>query len=164
MKNNKGLGSKQRATAKTEVRRELIRHYTEDQWRAKGERLFGADMMKWRFVCPICGNVASCEEFRQYADKGATPNSATCECIGRYTGAKDSFDKKTKPCNYAGYGLFRLSPIRIDCGDVETHCFAFAEPDRVGPPTPNPQAPDEEAEEGPHRSRIQTLMSFTRKA
>jgi hypothetical protein len=122
-----GVGGKSQPNPNTEVRRDSILHYTEDQWRAEGERRFGRDMMKWRFVCPICGNIASCEDFRQYADKGATPNSATCECIGRYTGAKDSFDKNVKPCKYAGYGLFRLSPIRIDRGDVETHCFAFAE-------------------------------------
>jgi hypothetical protein len=127
-KKDKSLAASVPAGSESTVRGE-IRHYTEDQWRAEGERRFGPDMMKWRFVCPICENIASCEDFRPYADKGATPNSATCECIGRYTGAKDSFDNKTKPCNYAGYGLFRLSPIRIDRADVETHCFAFADPD-----------------------------------
>lgn len=137
-KKDKSLAASGPAGSESAVHGKSIRHYTEDQWRAEGERRFGPDMMKWRFICPICGNVASCEDFRQYADRGATPNSATCECIGRYTGAKDSFDKKTKPCNYAGYGLFRLSPIRIDRANVETHCFAFAEPDERRTSDPNP--------------------------
>ena len=57
---------------------------TEAAWRAEGERRFGPDLMKWRFKCPICGNVATPEDFRQFKDAGANPNSAVQECIGRY--------------------------------------------------------------------------------
>lgn len=34
-----------------------------------------------------------------------------------------------QPCDYAGYGLFRLSPVAVVHEDgKKTDCFAFAEP------------------------------------
>jgi hypothetical protein len=102
--------------------------------------------MKFRFVCPICGNEAAVEDFRPYKDKGATSNSATCECIGRYAGAGPAFgDKRHKPCDYAGYGLFRLSPVRvkIESGE-EIHCFAFAEPHGTANASPKALEPSPE--------------------
>lgn len=109
------------------------------EWMAEGERRFGKDMMDWQFVCPSCGNLAKPEEFRRFEAAGATPNSVTCECIGRYTGAKGAFDaSKHKPCNYAGYGLFALSPVRVIQSDGhETHAFGFADaPESVPPLSP----------------------------
>lgn len=102
---------------------------TEDQWNARGQELFGLDHLKWRFKCPICGHVAAVEDFKPFADKGATPNSATNECIGRYTKGVDALSEKTaQPCNYAGYGLLRLSPVLVKRPDgSEVHCFAFDE-------------------------------------
>ena len=32
---------------------------------------------------------------------------------------------KTGPCDYAGYGLFRLSPRRVRIDGEIVHCFAF---------------------------------------
>ncbi len=98
------------------------------EWRAEGIRRFGENTDKWRFVCPSCGNVASIGDFKPYAGAGAQPNSATCECIGRYTGATDAFlGEKCRPCNYAGYGLFRMSPVIVQHEGEEIHSFAFAE-------------------------------------
>lgn len=100
-----------------------------DEWIGEGKRRFG-DFYNFRFVCPICGNIAAVSEYEPFKDKGATPNSATCECIGRYVGAGPAFGDKIshKPCDYAGYGLFRLSPIRVKMEDgKEIHSFAFAE-------------------------------------
>ncbi len=103
-----------------------MKRMTKAEWMAEGTRLFGPNTDKWRFVCPSCGNLAAIEDFRQYKDRGATPDSATCQCIGRYTGAKGAFDaKKFKPCNYAGYGLFRLSPVVVLDGDKEILSFEF---------------------------------------
>jgi len=106
--------------------------YTHADWIAEGTRRFGSNMMDWRFVCPVCGNIASCEDFRVFKDRGSEPNSATCECIGRYSGGKRAFDnrkKDDKPCNYAGYGLFQLSPVRVTLPNgKEIHAFAFDEP------------------------------------
>lgn len=104
---------------------------THEEWLAEGRRRFGEVYADWKFVCPICAHVASVGDFEQYADKGSTPSSATCECIGRYTGAKEFKPKGQGPCNYAGYGLFRLNPVHV-IGlnpDKPVHSFAFAEPD-----------------------------------
>lgn len=109
---------------------------TLEEWRAEGQRRFGPDFQAWKFRCPICDHVASVADFRQYADRGATPNSATCECIGRYSMGKpalgerrQSVTKGNGPCDYAGYGLFRLSPVHVlqPEGKGPTHCFAFAD-------------------------------------
>lgn len=105
---------------------------TLDEWRTEGTRLFGENYHDWRFACPICGHVAAVSDYRQFKDAGASPNSATCECIGRYTRV-DGFRAKGKgPCDYAGYGLFHASPIRIDNDGHVTHCFAFAAPTTKG--------------------------------
>lgn len=114
-----------------------IKEITKTEWLAEGTRLFGIDFEDWRFQCPVCHTVSAVKDYEQYARLGAGPNSATCECIGRYSGAKDM---ASKPCNYAGYGLFRLSPVRVlDDSAPEPplsliapktiHCFAFAETD-----------------------------------
>lgn len=118
-----------------------ITRMTHDEWTAEGKRRFGEDYMLWRFRCPVCGHTAAVQDFEQYKDRGATPDSATSECIGRYTGnvraainlfdadrAKQDATRPEQPCNYAGYGLIRISPVivNLDHGH-ERHCFAFAE-------------------------------------
>lgn len=112
-----------------------VRVVTEAEWNEEGERLFGPDRFKWRFQCPVCGNVATPDDFRPYKSKGAHPNSATCECIGRYQAGVRAFAQdgveagngQSRPCDYAGYGLFRLSPVHIVRAELVSHCFAFAE-------------------------------------
>jgi hypothetical protein len=102
---------------------------TFDEWTAQGTKLFGDDQFRWEFVCPICGHVQKVEDFRPYKDRGAKPNSAYQECLGRYTGAVGFKPKGQGPCDYAGYGLFCVSPIRVVMPDgAEVHAFAFAEP------------------------------------
>lgn len=103
------------------------------EWQAEGRKRFGDDFKTWRFVCPICKNVATVSDYEAHADKGATPNSATNECIGRYTappGTHKAFGtgKVKQPCDYAGYGLFKISPILVVMDDGKRiHSFAFAE-------------------------------------
>ncbi len=112
----------------------LMKTLSEKEWIALGESLFGKDMNNWKFKCPVCGNVATPEDFRKFKDQGADPNSATCECIGRYLPKEqrggfcsDHANTKIKqPCDYAGYGLFRLSPVEVVREDGRIHCFAFA--------------------------------------
>lgn len=107
---------------------------TQNDWLEKGKALFGEDFLKWKFKCPICGNVQTPEEFREFKDKGANADSARCECIGRYmpkekvTTAFGEKNKKVKsPCDYAAYGLFRIGHvIKLDNGE-ETVAFPFAE-------------------------------------
>lgn len=109
---------------------------TEAEWRAEGKRRFGPDMLKWKFCCPVCKHVASPEDFRAFKEQGATPDSATCECLGRYFPKKkrggfseDHSNPKVKqPCDYAGYGFFRLSPVEVTFPDGSKHtAFAFAD-------------------------------------
>lgn len=100
---------------------------TAQQWRAQAVERFGADPLKWRFVCPSCGHVASVQDWK---NAGATQSQAAFSCVGRYTGADDSntFKHAGGPCTYAGGGLFRLNPVEVigDEGHV-TRVFAFAD-------------------------------------
>ncbi len=92
-----------------------------EEWMAEGQRLFGEDIFKWRFQCPVCKNIATPEDYRKYKDSGATADSATCECIGRFLPkkdrggwSKDHCNPKIKsPCDYASYGLFRFG-VEVD--------------------------------------------------
>jgi hypothetical protein len=101
---------------------------TEAEWLAKGNELFGEDMLEWKFVCPICGHVQTPNDFRPFKDAGATPDSARNECIGRYTLPRGvAQGEGGQPCDYAGYGLIQVSPIRIAReGGRESQAFAFA--------------------------------------
>lgn len=94
---------------------------TREEWEAEGQRRFGADMMKWRFVCPSCGYIASTQDWK---DVGAGSHEVAFSCIGRHLhGAKDIF-QKPGPCNYSGGGLFDLNPVDVD----GIHYFDFAPP------------------------------------
>lgn len=99
---------------------------TVEEWRAEGERRFGADQMKWRFLCPSCGNEVSAEDYK----KAAAPETAVAfSCVGRWMPATTAtiFEKGKGFCNYAGGGLFRLNPITvIDESGTEHHIFEFA--------------------------------------
>jgi predicted RNA-binding Zn-ribbon protein involved in translation (DUF1610 family) len=75
---------------------------------AEGRELFGRDIMKWKFRCPMCGHVASVQDFK---DAGAdNPNDSFQECIGRYRGAGSpgAPDGNPNGCNWAAYGLFGI--------------------------------------------------------
>ena len=101
---------------------------TYDEWMAEGKRRFGDDFQTWRFKCPICANVATVGDYRQYKDQGADPNSATCECIGRYQGAHGFAKDGKGPCNYAAYGLFRIPGVIVETADKKKIiAFAFAD-------------------------------------
>jgi hypothetical protein len=97
------------------------------EWRAKATEMFGADQMRWRFVCPACGHVATVKDWR---DVGAPPNTIAFSCVGRWSGTnRDAFGKGEGPCNYAGGGLFKLNPVAVVDPDGHVmHAFAFAEP------------------------------------
>jgi hypothetical protein len=107
---------------------------TYDAWLAEGQRRFGADFYGWRFVCPICSNVAAVGDFKPFKDQGATPDTATVECIGRYCGTKfkafgsGGAKERGKPCDYAMFGLFHIAGVIIAMPNgKERMAFAFAE-------------------------------------
>ena len=112
---------------------ELIQ-MTKDEWLAKGKQLFGENTDEWKFVCPGCGHIQAIEDFRQYKEQGATPNSATIECIGRYSsGRKWLSNLLSQPCDYAGYGLLNICPIEVIGEDKPIYSFAFAHPGELEP-------------------------------
>jgi len=107
-----------------------------EEWEKEGKELFGEDIFKWKYVCPMCGNVVSPEDFRQYKDIGATPNSAYSECIGRYCKGRSAFSNKKaigKPCDYAAYGLINVCKTSVILPDGhETSVFEFAKEEGSG--------------------------------
>ena len=113
-----------------------MKRLTKEEWLKEGRALFGLSFRDWRFVCPVCGNVAAIGDYEAYKEQGATPESATKECIGRYRpGGKRAFGDDPGggggsggPCDYAGYGLLRLSPVTVTFEDgAEVQSFAFDE-------------------------------------
>lgn len=100
-----------------------------EDWVKEGEQKFGPDKMKWKFVCPMCGHVATGDEYKA---AGAPPGSIGFACIGRWLETKrDAFKESGKgPCNYTGGGLFALNPVTIIVSDDEKHTyFEFGESD-----------------------------------
>jgi hypothetical protein len=105
---------------------------TYDEWMAEGKRRFGENFHDWKFVCPVCENVAAIGDYKQYKHMGAEANSATCECIGRYQGADGFKPLGQGPCDYALYGLFSLPGMKVELADGKViNSFAFA---NAGPP------------------------------
>lgn len=106
---------------------------THAEWIAEGERRFGGDQLKWRFVCPGCGHVAAVEDWKRV---GAASWDAGVSCIGRWIPNAREFLGGTGPgpCNYSGGGLFGLNPQPVACGsDQVLHVFAFADETASGP-------------------------------
>lgn len=101
------------------------------EWRAKGKSLFGPDSSKWRFICPICGHVASVQDWR---DLGAE-NAIAFSCVGRFqekNPLREALVKKGEkvpgPCDYTGGGLLKFNPIHVTDDDgMEESLFAFYE-------------------------------------
>lgn len=102
---------------------------TQDEWLKEGRARFGADFMNWKFVCPGCGNVAAVSDYQPFKAAGADPNSATNQCIGRFLAGRSWLHGSGPgPCDYAGFGLIRISPVRVLIPETfEVHCFAFAD-------------------------------------
>lgn len=94
---------------------------TNTEWMKEGERLFGKDMMQWRFICPSCGRIITVQE---YKNAGAPTGAVAFSCIGRYDGHDnvDAFGREGKGCNYAGGGLIGINPVKV--GDI--YAFDFA--------------------------------------
>ena len=98
---------------------------THAEWVAEATRRFGADPLKWRFVCPSCGHVAAVQDWK---DAGAPSECAAFSCVGRWMKTtKEAFRKDGGPCNYAGGGLFKLNPVKVTMPDgSENVAFDFA--------------------------------------
>jgi hypothetical protein len=107
----------------------MNRTITKAQWKAEAEELFGEDAMRWKFVCPSCGYVASIQDWK---DAGAERAAIAFSCVGRWQGSERQMGEEGGPCNYAGGGLIRLNPVivcvlDVDGNVVEEHqVFEFA--------------------------------------
>ncbi len=102
-----------------------MKEVTKADWESEAVRLFGEDRAQWRFICPVCGFNQSVQD---YIDAGAPDSAIAFSCVGRWVSpSKDAFsdDDRPIPCNYAGGGLFRLNPVKIE--GIEVTCFDFAD-------------------------------------
>ena len=89
---------------------------TEAKWKEAAIERYGEDPLKWRFRCPVCGHVASVQDWK---DAGAVEGNVAYSCIGRNldpekTHVRDALrGEGPGPCNYAGGGLFGFNPITV---------------------------------------------------
>lgn len=104
--------------------------YTQEEWMKKGAELFGNDYKKWKFRCPACKREQSIGDFEEFKSKGATPNTAYQECVGRYTGGRSGPDK----CDWAAFGLLRGPDCVIADDGREVWVFPFATPENLTGP------------------------------
>jgi len=99
------------------------------EWIADGEKRFGIDKKKWKFVCPNCGNIQCCEDFIKLG-VNEPQNYVFFSCIGRFIPESKGtiFTKGKKPCTYTNGGLFDLSKLKITDDDGKEHSvFEFAQ-------------------------------------
>lgn len=99
--------------------------YTQADWLAEAERLFGPEALDWRFECPACHYIAP---LREWKDAGAPAEAYAYSCVGRWLPQRrDAFEGGPGPCNYAGGGLIGLNPVRVMKADgARIDAFAFA--------------------------------------
>lgn len=99
---------------------------TYGEWLKKGEKLFGENKAKWKFVCCNCGNVQSIEDFEKHNIE-SPETKVYFSCIGRWTGGKGELGNKEKPCNYTVGGLLDISQLKIIKDKNEISAFKFAD-------------------------------------
>jgi hypothetical protein len=106
---------------------------------AEATERFGADPLKWAFICPSCKDVANGEDFskalaehpRTHNRSGETVIASDIvgqECIGRTLGAltKGRGKYTGRGCDWAAYGLF-AGPWQIELPNGHTmHAFPLA--------------------------------------
>lgn len=102
-----------------------------EQWYAEGVKLFGNNVREWRFVCPMCERITAVKEWNKFGDRG--DGMAGFSCIGRLfpktqsafnTGSAELIRNNAIGCDYAGGGLFCMSPVKVI--DKDTYAFEFA--------------------------------------
>ena len=83
------------------------------EWIEQGEKLFGKDKKKWKFKCPSCGNIQSCEDFEKLGVEHLE-NYVYFSCIGRFIkDSKGTIYNKEKPCDYTNGGLFCIAKLFV---------------------------------------------------
>lgn len=95
--------------------------YTQEEWMAKGHELYGEDKKKWRFVCPMCGNIQSVESMKENNPSigDDTLQSINFNCEGRYT--------PNVGCDWTLGGLLQIHTVEILADGKAYFSFAFAD-------------------------------------
>ncbi|MFF0790396.1 VVA0879 family protein [Streptomyces spiralis] len=112
------------------------RNLTQAELIAEATTRFGADPLKWAFVCPSCGDIANGEDFHQalaeHPRKHRSGEDVIAsdvvgqECIGRTLGALGRGKYTGRGCNWVAYGLF-AGPWEIALPNGRTmHAFPLA--------------------------------------
>lgn len=108
------------------------------EWQAEVEKRGKLDC---KFVCPICGNVASMNTWKEMVSDLKNLDRAAVECIGRVLDpqfrrrafpTEEEPDAPEKPCDYAAFGLLNICKVSVAMPDGKTlGVFDFAEDDRA---------------------------------
>lgn len=77
-------------------------YMSQENWLNLGKKIYGENLLNYKFKCPSCGRIASGEE---YKNAGAKPKDMCQCCISRFL--KDS------DCRWAAFGLFDICKIRV---------------------------------------------------
>lgn len=105
-----------------------MKYNSVEEWNNEAKRRFGPDYLNWKFRCPMCGHVASIQDFKNAGAK--SPNAAYQECIGRYMGKGAPKEGDSSGCNWAAYGLFGIprehDTVVAEDGH-EVHVYPFAD-------------------------------------
>lgn len=102
--------------------------YSEKEWRAEGERLFGKDKNQWRFKCCNCGHEQTINDFKSAAIE-EPENKVFFSCIGRWTNGPGTIGNSKSPCNYTLGGLLMIGNVKVvDEGGQEHNVFEFGAP------------------------------------
>ncbi len=103
-------------------------------WRKKGLELYGKDLKKWKFRCPICNCVQSGEDFEKLESfKGDWRSFSHFSCLGRWTENPyrpfgKSHKNKKNGCDYTSGGLFVVNKLQVKAPDSKnTPIFQFAD-------------------------------------
>lgn len=95
---------------------------TEAEWHELGVRLFGPELIKWRFKCPSCKLVMSIAKLRAELSDDVRKRlrgkfQIETECIGRYV--------LDRGCDWAAYGLFSGPFFVTRPSGERSPCFGF---------------------------------------
>ena len=91
---------------------------TKEAWLSEGEKLFGSDVTKWKFICPICKTSQSTEDLINVGvEKKDIDGLIGFSCIGRFT--------HEKGCDWTLGGLFQCHTLEITDGERIYKRFEF---------------------------------------